>query len=470
MIEILPLSLRSHNGQVKELASLNAGFLSHLGTDANLWWRRAARHLITLERYAERQPSSVNEYMEPNLKYAREVLSDLAQIGSLDGHDSYERIGDGIRRLSFSMAEEFSDNISRVPYSHLSLPEVIDRRPDMLRLQGWNGSTSLQAKDPQTQNWLDIPIPDSSQLVYVGGVARAVLMTASGADTTRLSRAIPWRDFDISCIGAQHLSQAKLWVAKHLPGTFYMEVLPEPLDPHRYFASRDIISNQVLLGRNGLIYSQGAYDAAITGHTALVTDYVPETALFGFNIQIRNGKRIVNPHGMVRLISKIVEGKSDSFDFSYFDREIPELGIYWLSMTRRWLDESNFPAYMHKAFYLGKKMGQLMHGEETIYDVLEKTHQRNPVFSFDEGGLNSEAEYILLMMEKLMKQVLREYKWNLLRLKGNSSNDTRKLRTIFVSLDGYESKPEQLEQFRQWWPGFLEQCRARRECFSNSKA
>ncbi len=301
--------------------------------------------------------------------------------------------------------------------------------------------------------WFEYPIPKTDKVLHKGGLGRTMLKILFGSDLKLVESELPAHDFDYIAVKCPEAEEDLRGLKADFGGVEEVDALC--LDT--LMNNRDLTLNNAFVGNRGLIYAESALEATKKGKIDIVAT---KRGIYGSEIFFHQGVRLIKNRGMMRLLKTLAEEKAVSFDFLPLNEQI-DLGIYWLILARRFANRSNFPLLMDRLFELSRQIGQIHEGEEDVYDVLDRVHQKYPFYNFDDSPIDEEG-VARWLGRKLMKQVDKKYRdeyevpslLNLDRRNGDTISHE-------VSLRNYQPDLEKLEKIKTGWKAYISRCRRR---------
>jgi hypothetical protein len=171
----------------------------------------------------------------------------------------------------------------------------------------------------------------------------------------------------------------------------------------QYMASRDVNMNQVLLTKDGLYYTEKAWQSCLTGN--IRSTYRLSGALFGSDIFYHNNKDYISARGLQRLVKFIVEGKAKYFEIPRYNLDV-KIGVYWLVLIRKILRKGENAFYMlDRLFYCAKQMKETDSSDfNSFYKELIGVY---PDFDFHDLGSEGAIKWILGRYVKAVRKDVR---------------------------------------------------------------
>ncbi len=366
---------------------------------------------------------------------AIEIIHDAAKIFPLEAEPNEK---DPV--INFVPIEEIIDASDRF---NLAPQKLADGRT----------TNVLQVYSDTTSSWYDFKLPFSENVMHKGGFPRVVLKVLAGAPVETIEAELPPNDFDVVAVIADGTNDEAALLDADPAGIEHVD----EFDMNSLIRNRDINLNGCFMTKDGLVYSEPAFEAARSGRIELMPY---KRLIYGTETFYYKGERITNNRGMMRLAKTVVEQKALSFDFRPINKQV-DMGIYWLALAQKFSGKTNHGELLDKLYYVGAQMGQVRTGENDIYDVLNRAHTEFPFFEMERKELD-EVGVAKWLGNKLNKQIDRVYRqeykvgsdFELEREPGDTIPYT-------VSLDGYEKNDEAIDAIEQKWDSFKERCQMR---------
>lgn len=423
------------------------------------WWRGVYRQLIKAKRhpehYAPEIQAFISDYADSVIGLLREQAQDIhsGDTSSKDSVDISERtlhiIHDTAKLIKSPKEKDRPFEINHLPL------ELVFKNNDRFRIsKGENLGHELTFFEirSETGDWHSFPLPMSDTMFHKGGFPRVVLKILAGAPPSTIEAELPPNDFDVVATGHPKKAYTEAGaIGVDLEG---VEML-EKMNFEQLCKSRDINLNGCFIGKNELVYSTDAYNAAKSGKIA-IEGYT--RGIYGSDRFFYQGVELFKNRGLMRLMKTVTEGKALSFDFIPLNQQV-DLGIYWLVLMRKFSKKENFNELADRLFYLGKQCGQIYDGETSIFDVIDRVHSENPFFNFDEVALD-QVGVAKWLNKKLLKYIDSAFRQT--HSIANALEFTRlqeDTRPYEVSLNGFEPRPD--KDLNSRWTEFLERCRQR---------
>lgn len=301
--------------------------------------------------------------------------------------------------------------------------------------------------------WHNFPIPPSQDILHKGGFPRVVLKILAHAPIEIIESELPPNDFDVIIRGDQERTvEQAVAMGVDADGIEKVDDFSFPY----LFKTRDIDLNATFIGKDGIVFSDGAYNAAQSGKINLEAY---DRGFYGSEFFYYQGIRLAKNRGMMRLFKTVAEKKASSFDFLPLNKQV-DLGIYWLVLARKFSKKENFGELMDRLCVIGQKTGQVKEGE-SIYEVLDRVHNEYPFFDIDSAPLD-EIGLAQWKTKKLFKQIDRVFREkNHIPAGIYLDRQEGDITAFEISLKGYQSDSQESERIEKEWENFLVRCRRR---------
>lgn len=437
--------------------------------DPKTWWPATARLIIGSRKKLQEIPDpSVRNHFESQIPKILHRLRTAKRLSSTNEEEFAIEADRMIMDFSMKQAAPFERKDIHTEKHFLALDDMIKNQPDRFRIEDRiiNGIDCrvLKVNTPVTKVWQEIPLPKHRDLWHKGGGARLAADVVFRSPFSMQESESPLNDYDV-LIGNRCGEQVAMAIGVDADGIEHMG--EDKLNFSRYCAGRDTTQNQLLLGAEGLYYSTDAMMSAITGHTRIENEYVANKAIYGFDKMIIHGETVAKARGLMRLIKAVTEGKALSFDFIPLNSRF-DMGIHILFLAKRWSKKENFPERLQRMFFLLRQMGEIRHGENNIFDSLERAHSENSFYDFD-SEVRTPVQVARWKSRKLVKQMDRELAWRFKIPTGmvidRFLGDNIPFR---VSLDNFKIIKKQLD-VKEKWDNFISRCRKRTAQFETQK-
>jgi|GEM_PF-3403748 len=423
--------------------------------DPENWWLRSYLYLRRQLKKMDSYPSEIKDPLAHFLDLATDLVRHEADVnlGLLYSTERSTQIAQRaeavIMKVSYEMAKRFEPKIDKVQEHIIPVPEILKTHGGNFRLDGEN----FGIKYSGTSDYYFIKLPSENRIWYKGGVSRLILNIIAGADKSIILSDLPPNDHDGIAVGGQtyaHAEAEKMGIDADGLETWK----GDSLDFARFCLGRDSTQNQVIFGKDGLHYSNAAFEAAQSGYTKIVGKYIPEKAIYGVDLVYIKGIELVKPRGQMRLIKALSEGKIQSFEHKPLSNSL-DVGLYVMFLAKRWSKKENFPELLQKMFEVLKKMGHVREGENKIFDVLKRAHKDYPFFDF-RSEIKDIVEVVGWKSRKLVKQIDREFAWinkesPTLSLERTPNDTVSKL----ITLEGFHADPGEHDSMLKKWKKYL---------------
>lgn len=427
-----------------------------LGSPPSRWWHRACRAMIGWQIRPERIDPDIRDYAVAQSARVLDVLRAHARetraFPPKDDAGRARRAQDVIHLIAHAIHEEpkatESLTLHRVRYEDIAAlaPSLFRHDPDC---------GVIEVRADTESHWTRVNLPRISQVMYKGGVARVVVKIAAGAGASLLRAELPPNDIDIIACGNRPAATSEaMRLGADAGGIEWMDSFD---DLHTLMAGRDLDINQCFLTADALLCTE---EALAAGRSGKIHHKAEDRGLYGTEVLYYEGEHLVKNRGVYRLAKFLVEGKARSFDFTRLNEQI-DLGIYWLVLVRKLGRKHGAGRLLNRLYELGRRIGQVRAGEETIYDVLDRVHAEYPFFNLDDGALDEPgvAYWLSSKLARLADRVFRQHHAIPIGLELSRSPDDMDAYT--VTLDGYVEDAARDQQTTEAWPAFLERCRRR---------
>ncbi len=347
------------------------------------------------------------------------------------------------RRASEGREQRENSHVPR-QVLRISLEDMIDAAGGEIRREEKDGRTYVSVRSSKG-SWTAFELPPGDVL-YKGGLPRLLLKLVLGTMTAgeAAQRARTWESFhesgaSIRLQGSERVhpdiiekdrKQNDIDVITLLEGN---GTAPIPLslvkqakdlgaDPDgvefiprgamdddavmvKVFAGRDGNGNECVLTQDGLVVSNRAIEAMYSGifevNQANKEFYGAETFFYG-------GTMLQTARGEMRGLKFVSEGKFRGLRWCPINRFI-DPGIYWLVLFDKFNKKENRAELFHRLLFLGKKMG-IVGQQETLKDVLDRTHEECPYFDVVNRGQMTERKLLLWFAGKVTRMTSRKAK------------------------------------------------------------
>ncbi len=438
--------------------------------------RHVQKHLVEF-------PLETQEYLRPILEKAFQLLEEEKQFTKnhlASPPFSYEvrgtRADELIMGISRFMAEPFGVELVPIEAKFIFFEELVCQHPEKIRLisEVVNGTKIRVAilQHPFDGTLHRVRLPFDGTIWKKGGETRALLDILAGAPSGMLAAELPFNDVDVVASGDQEAARTKatLLGADHSG----VEMKRGKLDYTDYANSRDMTINMAAITNEGLLYCEQALEAARTGIAEISGNYRPDKAIYNtdrftwWDSDTDEREILAKQRGISREVKATAEGKIIGFKYKNLNANTP-LGIYCLWLAKRWtkyivrddLCSDRFGDLLQNMFILMEKMEQVPTGTRNVMDLLESTHRDYPYFDIGRE-METIIDEVRWKARKLIKQADREYSWatnvpSNYRFTRSPSDTIERI----ISLGDFRSDPKLTREIIEWYPGFVQSCRAR---------
>ncbi len=308
-------------------------------------------------------------------KYGPDVLGlirDCRVATDVGIENEEERIALGAERLLVDIRSLIEFNESEpLPMHRMNWSEILERSAGRVRLET-KGAERIVTITSTTGARYEFPVPTRDALAHKGGVCRLLLKIASNAPADLIEAELPLNDFDV--VGAIEDPQVREEAIRLGLTAEGIEPASQELNYAELAAGRDVDLNQVFLDTHGLIFSDAARAACVSGEIHIPT---PDKGMYNSATIPIEGGSLVNEWGMQRLMKFVVEGKAHSFSFTPLNRHI-DMGPFLLTLAHKFANRPNKDDLLARMFLVAEQMGQVRDGEHTLDDVLERVRAAHP--------------------------------------------------------------------------------------------
>ncbi len=420
------------------------------------WWfgtmlllRRSER---SLEQKPEKYPTAIRGFLSDNLGPVIETLRREVKVEEETTHRAHDIIFEISKRfMEPKLEEEKRLEISQVPIDR------IVNQLDRVSYTQWQNDQQRKAiaiEDKSGQKHL-FPLPDNPNVVHKGGFPRVMLKLFVDSPEEIIETELPPNDFDIIAVnGVRNIKRKIEEMGIDPDGVEYVE----EKDWQKVFQQRDLDMNGCVVGENSLIFSSEAAEAASSGKIVVKE---AKRGIYGTEHFYYDDERLLKNRGMMRLIKTVAEGKAIKFEFTPLNEQV-DLGIYWLVLTRKYMNKPNTYRLLDRTFYLAKQMGQVEPDENSVIDTLDRIHEEYPFLDLEGPSLDEEG-VARWLGKKLIKQIDSYY-----RHTRGVPNDLvldrqeEDMKPYTVSMTGYEPDQERLENIENEFEMFLKRSQERR--------
>lgn len=334
----------------------------------------------------------------------------------------------------------------------LSLEALASVDPKRLRVERTETGTQVAFRANARAKWTRALVPELDGVYYKGGLPRILLKTALGATGPTLAAEIPMNDVDVLSARDENALGVLAEAARLGADADGVEFV-ESIDWQAVMPARDVNLNQVLFGKEGLVYTTNAEEAVRTGSLRIESK---DRGLYGTETFFHDGVPLIKNRGMYRLFKFVAENKAVSFDQIPLNRQV-DFGIYWLVLARKFATKPNGGELLNRLFELARRAGQVRDGEDDVYDVLRRVHGQFPFFEFNQAK-QSEPDVLRWLGRKLSTMADRKFRitrgMRLAQTFERRPGDTVPER---VSLEGYAGDVARDAQVANDWDAFVEE-------------
>ncbi len=302
-----------------------------------------------------------------------------------------------------------------------------------------------------------LPLPSSSSILHKGGTPRVLLKLWMEADSSLIEAELPPNDIDVLVTGPREAWQEEaLRMGADLEGIEQVDGFDTMRE---LFVSRDVDLNQCFLGAEGLVFSERAARAAETG---AIEVSARNRTLYGSEVMVVEGRRLLKARGMMRILKFIAEGKAASAEMSLLNTRV-DLGVYWLLLARKFMKKSNGPELLLRLQAVVEQM-RPDRPTRSVIEILDEVHTQFPFLNFADTALSA-VDVARWLAKKAIKEVDRHFRshGHVPRPPLFSEEELALEGTVRLSLDEFTPDPEEMRELREAWPAFLLRCHARTE-------
>ena len=435
--------------------------------DPKYWWHRTARFLLSSQKEAilKSLPPPAQEFIA---QYAQAFLEILKSPHSKNHLSLSHQAVSLMHEMSDVLMQDEIAEHELVEIKFLSFAQLLSLSDRFSIKQKVTPAGTLSSQFGIYSNRLArpiyYPIPNTNFVVAKGGQGRTILKIISGADPVTIEAEIPPNDLDWIVAEGDQGMQDVLSLGANLEG---IEMVGQ-LDFQQLMDNRDLDLNCAFVTKDGIVFSQAAYLAAQTGKIKLIST---KRGIYGTEKFIYTDKAetifMLKNRAIMRYIKTLAENKAKAFDFLPINKQI-NLGIYWLTLAKRFSTKTNSAKILDRMFYLANQVGSVPKGQNNLYAVLDDMHQQYPFFNMDRQSL-SDVGTAQWLAKKLIKQIDQKY-----RFKANIPSDLILQRTPFdctpyeVNLDNYHANEARIAEISAGFESFVTRCRRRTVAFNNS--
>jgi hypothetical protein len=421
------------------------------------WWFRTMlllkRSEKSLEEEPEKYPTPIRGFLSDNLGLMIETLRQEVEVEAETTKRAHDVIFDISKRF---MEPEPEEKEGKLEIFQVTIDGLVDQL-DRVSYTQWQDDQQRKAIAIENKSGKKhlFPLPDSPNIFHKGGFPRVLLKLFVGSPEETIEPELPPNDFDIIAISGVKEIKKKIEEMEIEPdGVEYVE----EKDWQKVFQQRDLDMNGCVVGENTLIFSSEAAEAAKSGK---ITIKEAKRGIYGTEHFYYDGERLLKNRGMMRLIKTVAEGKAIKFEFTPLNKQV-NLGIYWLILTRKYMNKPNTYLLLDKTFYLAKQMGQVEPDENNVIDTLNRVHEEYPFLNLEGPPLDEEG-VARWLGKKLIKQIDSYYR-HTRRIPNDLVLDRQDgdREPYTVNMEGYKPDQEKLETIQIEFEMFLNRCQERR--------
>lgn len=248
-----------------------------------------------------------------------------------------------------------------------------------------------------------------------------------------------------------------------------------------HFGRRDLSSNQALLTKDQLHYTEKALSDLQT-NPGLARSIVPTIpGLFGRESFYVNKKLYKAANTLYRLVKMVAEGKNTHFTAPRYNLATIPLGKHWLTMARKWIKRDDRAKVFAAAYSCAKQMGATT--TTTPADYFEELLKESPDFTFTDQQTVLDvtkwlAKKYILFLEKILRRKFGLHPERVEEVFANTDETEVTVRpdlsgiteanltdveAIFKRIESVEKAPERTSRDSAKKQEFITMIRARRE-------
>lgn len=427
-----------------------------MGAPPSRWWHRACRALLGWKTRPDLIDPAIRDYALAQSELVLGVLRAHARetraFPPKDDAGRARRAQDVVHAIAHAIHEEPKSTVPLVLH-RVRYEDIAALAPSLFRHDP--GFAVVEVRADTESPWTRVHLPRVAEVMYKGGIARVLLKVAAGAAASSLRAELPPNDIDIIACGNRPAATSEaLRLGADAGGIEWMDAFD---DLQTLMAGRDLDINQCFLTGDALLCTEEALAAARTGK---IHHKAEDRGLYGTEVLYYEGEHLVKNRGVYRLAKFLIEGKAHSFDFTRLNEQI-DLGIYWLVLVRKLARKHDAGRLLNRLYELGRRIGQVRPGEDTVYDALDRVHAEYPFFNFDDGALDEPgvAYWLSSKLARLADRVFRQR--HAIPIGLELSRSEGDMRPYAVTLDGYVEDTTRDQRTAETWPAFLERCRQR---------
>ncbi len=434
----------------------------------NNWWLSSVKLLSKLDKGLHTlEDSEIIDYYHSQIEYLYSRLRKACHLPSLTENQICAFTDSVIMDSSARMAQIYESDSRELKVHFIPIEQLVELNPERFSLEEVQirektaHKLNIKRRNSNTIDTILLP-PESKKyrLYHKGGPPRYILDIVAGSPQSMQDSEVPFNDYDMMAYGSAAAKEMALLLGADTEGVEFGGTTPK-LDFPLYARSRDTTQNEILLGAEGLFFTDAAYESAKTGRVRLTSEYIANRAIYGIDHTFVEGVKVATPRGQMRCLKALCEGKALSFFYTPVSSQF-DLGIYSLFLAKKWMKKESLPRNLDRMYYILNEMGHVRNGENNIFDTLNRMHREYPFFDFNTQSLNSQ-ELVKWKVKKLIRQLDREYRWkNKLKTTFQIERKDGDLDEKIVSLEKYSQNKEIVKQFPyDRWKQFLKECEQR---------
>jgi hypothetical protein len=332
-------------------------------------WLKEVSQLLQEEKEKATQNPVLNNFWTQHIDQVESLIKESANITEIDAEDFEEKISLRTQSLLTEIRShiEFAFDTEKIKMLKKSWDQILQSSNKNYKLlqESNKGKTTLLVTNSEGKQY-KFPIPSVNNLAHKGGVCRLLLKIINNAPKELIDAELPLNDYDVvGVVENKEVRENAISLGLTEEG---IEPAAHELNFSELAAGRDLDINQVFLTKDGLIFSEAAQRAAVSGEINIPAQ---DRGTYNNNlIPIENGC-LVSDWGMFRLLKFVTEGKAKSFSFTPLNKQI-DMGAYLLRLVGKFSKKSNNHELIEKMFYLAKQMGQVRDDEQSIFDFLKR--------------------------------------------------------------------------------------------------
>ncbi|MBT3230457.1 hypothetical protein HN358_01580 [Candidatus Uhrbacteria bacterium] len=388
--------------------------LEILESHSSNWFTRLYRTLLKERERIDLLPEDQKIFLSTQIDQIIDLFQSWARPNGkkrdqkLDSELVFSDMKERVHALE-SIFEIDREHVSSIELDSRGYDELAESHPEQIQLIEKDGDRILQFRENAEADWVEVQIPSMDNVYYKGGAPRIVMKIMSDSDPSLLGAEIPMNDIDILAWSDKgdesDVVKEALDLGADLEG---IEVVDADKTMEETLEVRDVDLNQCLLGKDGVVFSRKAQEAANTGKIEIMDPI--ERGLWGSESYYysEDSLKVVKGRGLYRLFKFVAEGKATSFSQLKINRQV-NMGIYWLVLARKFSRKANSGQLLNRLYEIGKRAGQTDEGENDIYDVLHRVHDKYPFFTFSDEQQDTE-DIVRWLSRKLKKLADRQFR------------------------------------------------------------